>query len=179
MRRPSNKRTFHVARRLRTTAAPSRCRGGSAAHDQWRCTCASGVGPPMYRSKLRFTTSSAAASAPLQYREIGWFAPAARPARDQRATLVAGHRRCSAPRRRCRPAVSLPLRVLGFVFELGLRVQEERRYSQCFRAAAATASLVEVLIQARGALNSRRSEGQMPALAALMLPGVVFGGRKL
>ena len=88
-----------------------------------------------------------------------------------------GHRRCSAPRRRCRPAVSLPLRVLGFVFELGLRVQEERRYSQCFRAAAATASLVEGINQARGALNSRRCAGQMPALAALLLssqPGRVL-----
>ena len=131
----------------------------------------------MYRSKLRSATSSAAPSAPLRYREIGCFAPAARPARDQRATLVAGHRRCSAPRRRCRPAVSLPLRVLGFVFELGLRVQEERRYSQCFRAAAATASLVEGINQARGALNSRRCAGQMPALAALLLssqPGRVL-----
>ena len=70
MRRPSNKRTFHVAHRLRTTATRSRCRGGNAAHDRWRCTCALGVGAPMYRSKLRSTTSSAAPSAPLQYREL-------------------------------------------------------------------------------------------------------------
>ena len=90
MRRPSNKRTFHVARRLRTTATRSRCRGGNAAHDRWRFTCASGVGAPMYRSKLRSTTSSAAPSAPLQYRELDLCAGGAAWARLSGASPFAG-----------------------------------------------------------------------------------------
>ena len=90
VRRPSNKRTFHVARRLRTTAAPSRCTGESAAHDRWRCTCASGVGAPMYRSKLRSTTSSAAPSAPLQYRELDLCAGGAARSRLSGAPPFAG-----------------------------------------------------------------------------------------
>ncbi len=90
MRRLSNKRTFHVALRLRTTAAPSRCTGESAAHDRRRCTCALGVGPPMYRSKLRSTTSSAAASAPPQYRELDLCAGGAARSRFSGASPFAG-----------------------------------------------------------------------------------------
>ena len=170
MRRPSNKRTFHVAHRLRTTATRSRCRGGNAAHDRWRCTCASGVGAPMYRSKTRSTTSSAAASAPPQYRELDLCAGGAARSRLSGAPPFAGVAALAS--RRCRTPPSL---VYGPMLSSssGYGLQECERHPE--RSAAVQAPMpgsrrvARVTSAARRAVLTSAETGKL-AVAALGQP---------